>query len=83
MLELGIDQVKNVVQTAAVLGREFELRLLLQMLKRDVKSEVTMAEQEQVWTILNALQYIFKHILLREASSTCAVWRPKRWNADS
>jgi len=61
-------QVKEVVQTAAVLGREFELRLLTQMLKRNITEEVALAEQKQVWLLLNELEYIFKHILLRDAA---------------
>ena len=60
--------VKEVVQTAAVLGREFEQRLLAQILKRDITSEIAIAEQEQIWGALNTSQYIFKHELLREAA---------------
>ncbi len=61
-------QVKSVVQTAAVLGREFEVRVLSQMLREDVLPEVRRAEQEQIWTALHELRYLFKHTLLRDAA---------------
>ncbi|MBP6471807.1 MAG: tetratricopeptide repeat protein [Chloroflexi bacterium] len=60
--------VKEVVQTAAVLGREFDSRLLSLILQRDLSEELKVAEQEQIWTVLNALTYIFKHGLLRDAA---------------
>lgn len=60
--------VKEVVQTAAVLGREFDSRLLSLILQRDLSEEMKVAEQEQIWTDLNALMYIFKHGLLRDAA---------------
>ncbi|HSH05750.1 MAG TPA: tetratricopeptide repeat protein [Anaerolineae bacterium] len=61
-------QVKQVIQTAAVLGREFESRLLYQILQRDIASEIDIATQEQIWALLNDLQYIFKHALMRDAA---------------
>lgn len=60
--------VKQVVQTAAVLGREFDSRLLPLILQRDLDEEMKVAEQEQIWTVLNAMTYIFKHGLLRDAA---------------
>ncbi len=62
-------QVKEVVQAAAVLGREFEVHLLTQMLTaHNVPLDVAQAEQEQIWTSLADLRYIFKHALLRDAA---------------
>lgn len=61
-------QVKQVVQTAAVLGHEFELHLLSQMLQREVLAEAVQAEQQQIWQLLDELRHIFKHALLRDAA---------------
>lgn len=61
-------QVKTLVQTAAVLGREFDLRLLSQMLQRDVLEDVATARQQQIWDALDELSHIFKHALLRDAA---------------
>ena len=43
-------EVKDVVKAAAILGREFDDRVLAQMLASDVSSEVQTAEQEQIWS---------------------------------
>jgi class 3 adenylate cyclase/tetratricopeptide (TPR) repeat protein len=63
-------EVQEVVQTAAILGREFEVRLLARMLKGDetLPSKVEQAEQAGIWTVLSELQYIFKHTLLRDTA---------------
>ncbi|HSH05754.1 MAG TPA: tetratricopeptide repeat protein [Anaerolineae bacterium] len=61
-------QVKEVVQTASVLGQEFDTRLLTRILERDLTQELALAEREQIWIMLDMLQYIFKHALLREAA---------------
>lgn len=61
-------QVKRVVQVAAVLGREFDVQLLSNMLRTDVLPEVEQAESEQIWSLLHELRYIFKHALLRDAA---------------
>ena len=62
--------VKSVVQTAAVLGREFEVRILSQMLRHDsdLATKVREAESEAIWTSLSELRYLFKHTLLRDAA---------------
>jgi predicted ATPase len=62
--------VKQVVQTAAVLGREFALPVLLQMLRDDVQVEdkVQTAVEARVWIALNEIKYLFKHALMREAA---------------
>ncbi|MBZ0281444.1 MAG: tetratricopeptide repeat protein [Anaerolineae bacterium] len=63
-------QVKTVVQTAAVLGQEFEVRVLSSMLRgdADIDEKVKKAEREAIWSSLNALRYLFKHALLRDAA---------------
>jgi len=62
--------VKDVVQTAAVLGREFEVRVLAQMLRDDaaLPDKVRSAEEEAIWSALSQVRYIFKHALLRDAA---------------
>ena len=61
--------MKDVVQTASVLGREFELRLLMQMLESEseVSEKVMEAERAAIWSALSEIRYIFKHALLRDA----------------
>jgi predicted ATPase/class 3 adenylate cyclase len=64
-------QVKEAVQTAAVLGREFEVNLLSYMLRKEDANplpEIALAEQEAIWTELTELRYIFIHALLRDAA---------------
>jgi predicted ATPase/class 3 adenylate cyclase len=62
--------VKAIVQTAAVLGQEFEVRVLSQMLRDDpwLPVRVREAEQESIWSSLNEIQYLFRHALLRDAA---------------
>jgi class 3 adenylate cyclase len=43
-------RVRNVVKAAAVLGREFDDRVLARMLQADVSPEVRAAEQAQIWS---------------------------------
>ncbi len=61
-------KVRTVVKTAAVLGREFDVRLLAQVLQSDVVPELHVGEQEQVWSALDNLRYTFQSILLRDAA---------------
>jgi predicted ATPase/class 3 adenylate cyclase len=62
-------KIKEVVQTAAVLGREFEIRLLAQMLQDNrLPEKVMRAEEEGVWSALSEIRYIFRHALLRDAA---------------
>jgi class 3 adenylate cyclase len=42
--------VKDVVKAAAVLGREFDDRVLARMLEADISGEVQIAEREQIWS---------------------------------
>ncbi|MDJ0756458.1 MAG: adenylate/guanylate cyclase domain-containing protein [Ardenticatenaceae bacterium] len=63
--------VKDVVQTAAVLGREFEVLLLSQMLTNQPEAiidHIEQAEQAQIWSALTELRYLFRHALMREAA---------------
>jgi predicted ATPase/class 3 adenylate cyclase len=63
-------EVKSVVQTASVLGREFEVRVLAHMLgpEADTGRFVSDAEKAAIWFPLQEMRYIFHHALLREAA---------------
>ncbi len=72
--------VKETVKAAAVIGREFELPVLSEVMKTSdafsphngnatvvLKEQVKTAEKAQIWQAMNELRYIFRHALLREA----------------
>jgi predicted ATPase/class 3 adenylate cyclase len=63
-------QVKEVVQAASVLGREFEIQILSRMLVNDVSldDDIDEAEKASVWFPLNEIRYIFKHSLMRDVA---------------
>ena len=72
--------LKETVKAAAVIGREFELPILTEVMmahdeyirrngsgKSALREQVKNAENGQIWSAMNELRYIFKHSLLREA----------------
>jgi predicted ATPase/class 3 adenylate cyclase len=63
-------EVKAVVQTAAVLGNEFEVRVLSMILQHrlDLGQIVQQAEVDAIWLALSEIRYIFRHGLLRDAA---------------
>ncbi len=63
-------QVKEMVQTASVLGREFEVRVLGEMLHsdREFSNHIAQAESADIWIALSEIEYIFRHALLRDAA---------------
>lgn len=62
--------VKEVVQTASVLGQEFEKHILTQMLREDpaVSAKVAAAEEAAIWALIEQARYLFKHALLRDTA---------------
>lgn len=62
--------VRESIQTASVLGREFEIPLLKQMWRQDdrIHQHIAQAEQAAVWSPSDDLHYIFSHGLLRDAA---------------
>lgn len=73
--------VRETVKAAAVIGREFELPVLSEVMsvqeefvRRNgnshilLKEQVKTAEDSQIWLAMNELRYIFRHSLLREAA---------------
>jgi predicted ATPase/class 3 adenylate cyclase len=73
-------EVRRVVQTAAVLGREFELLLLRRMLLDDelLQQKVQDAGQAAIWSALDEYRYLFRHALLREAAYRMQVSAQRR-----
>jgi predicted ATPase/class 3 adenylate cyclase len=63
-------RVREVVQTASVLGREFEITVLANMLQSDdsLSENIQDAEKSAIWLQLSQIRYIFKHALLRDAA---------------
>ncbi len=62
--------VRDVVQTASILGREFEVQLLTRMLRgdTDLLQKIAHAEHADIWIPLDQIRYIFRHALLRDAA---------------
>lgn len=62
--------VRAVVQTASVLGREFEVGLLAAMLpdETDLTGKIVAAEDADIWLALDEAAYMFRHTLVREAA---------------
>ena len=73
--------VKETVKAAAVIGREFDVPVLREVMKTNeaflntnevaeplLREQVKIAEQGQIWLALSDLRYIFKYSLLREAA---------------
>lgn len=62
-------EVKEAVQAAAVLGREFETRLLNEMLReRPNLKLVEQAAAADIWLPMSEIRYIFRHALMRDAA---------------
>ncbi len=62
--------VREMVQMAAVLGREFDIRLLAGMLDRTdrLMEMVERAEQADIWFRLDGERYMFRHTLSRDTA---------------
>ncbi|HSH03225.1 MAG TPA: tetratricopeptide repeat protein [Anaerolineae bacterium] len=63
-------KLKEIVQTASILGREFEVQVLSGMLSgvAELPAHIQTLENESIWTALNQIRYLFKHTLLRDAA---------------
>jgi predicted ATPase len=74
LLTARLDQlpppVRHVVQTAAVLGREFDARILAHMLapRPALSHELAVAAQAAFWAPVDAARYRFRHALLCDAA---------------
>nr|WP_256534305.1 tetratricopeptide repeat protein [Lewinella sp. JB7] len=73
------DMVRETVKAAAVIGREFDIPVLSEVMRMDagfngtenvmklLEEQIEVAERGQIWSAMNELRYIFRHSLLREA----------------
>ena len=69
------EDIKSSVQTAAILGQEFEVHLLSTMLRElqedrssdEIETCVQKGVDERIWVMISELTYIFTHSLLRDA----------------
>jgi len=63
-------RVRDVIQTASVLGREFSVQPLAEMVldKTYLQREIAEAEQAHVWLASSPFHYFFTHALLRDAA---------------
>ncbi len=63
-------RVRDVIQTASVLGREFSVQPLAEMVldKSYLQREIAEAEQAHVWLASSPFHYFFTHALLRDAA---------------
>lgn len=73
--------VRETVKAAAVIGREFEVPVLSEVMRAQeefhsrngssnttlLREQIKTGEQVQIWMAMNELRYIFRHSLLREA----------------
>lgn len=73
-LDQLVQEIKEIVQTAAVLGREFETRVLARLLELqeirpgDLNNALGIAEHEAIWAALSDIRYIFRHALMWDAA---------------
>ncbi len=63
-------EVKDVVQKAAVLGREFEIPILANMVDHDPQLAAVLeaGDNDEIWVALSDKRYLFNHALLRDAA---------------
>lgn len=69
------NSIKNIIKTASVIGREFELKILKELLHhlnmkmgtRALYDHMKTGEVQQMWVPLSEKRYIFRHALIREA----------------
>ncbi|KQC11805.1 MAG: hypothetical protein APR63_12140 [Desulfuromonas sp. SDB] len=61
-------QLQEVVKTASVLGREFAVKVLAEMLNlQPLEPYLDDGEKQLIWSHITELRYIFKHALIRES----------------
>lgn len=62
--------LRDVIQKAAVLGREFERPILQRMVNhsQDLTLNLETGDREDIWFALDEERYIFRHALLRDAA---------------
>jgi len=63
-------RVKDLIQTASILGREFDVKILAEIspLGREIEDDLADAERANVWSVISPSRYIFAHALLRDTA---------------
>lgn len=64
-------KLRQLVQTASVLGREFDVKVLSTMLRSDAGGLQRLLREgsgEAIWSALSEIIYIFRHALLRDVA---------------
>ncbi|HYF65863.1 MAG TPA: AAA family ATPase, partial [Herpetosiphonaceae bacterium] len=79
-LDLLAQETKQVVQTAAVLGREFAVGVLARMLGDEglMRHSLAAGQALAIWSEINQLRYIFRHALLRDAAYAMQLYARRR-----
>ncbi|MCK4667944.1 tetratricopeptide repeat protein, partial [Candidatus Dependentiae bacterium] len=61
-------RLKDIIKSACILGMEFEVNILSEMLKGEkIEPDLIRGENERVWFAFSELKYIFRHSLLKDA----------------
>ena len=74
-------KVRETVQTASVLGREFVVDVLAKMLEDQIEElpyYVQEAEKADIWLSIEEINYIFRHAMLRDAAYSMQLASRKR-----
>lgn len=58
--------MQELLCSASVLGMQFNVKVLTQMLNQSIEANLQAGLQHRLWTQLSELQYIFSHVLLRD-----------------
>lgn len=63
-------KARDLVQQAAILGREFDMHVLAQMQpeNHDLETHVLVGEHAAIWERIGQVRYVFRHALLRDAA---------------
>ena len=63
-------ELREAVQAASVLGREFEVLVLSAMLRSDgdIAPLLRAGEDEMIWSTLDELLYVFRHAMMRDVA---------------
>jgi class 3 adenylate cyclase/Flp pilus assembly protein TadD len=59
-------KVRECLFGASVLGMEFNVKVLSEMLKSDLTQELESGANKRIWKDLDELRYIFSHILIKD-----------------
>lgn len=60
--------LREIIKTASVLGVEFPVKLLQNMLSgKPIDDKLKRVENEQIWIPFTQLSYMFRHVLIRES----------------